>query len=80
MVEEQISTHFCVWYFHGSLGVRLSLEEERDTLSAQCVRSRTKVIELQGLFQNAKEGTVECDSICVMIALLLFCFCLGCTE
>ena len=39
---------------------RLSLEEERDTLSAQCVRSRTKVVELQGLYQNAKEGGVLC--------------------
>ena len=37
---------------------RLSLEEERDTLSAQCVRSRAKVVELQGLYQNAKEGGV----------------------
>eukprot|EP00731_Ephydatia_muelleri_P008389 Em0004g727a len=33
----------------------LSLEEERDTLYAQCARGRTKIMELQGLFQNAKE-------------------------
>eukprot|EP00731_Ephydatia_muelleri_P008367 Em0004g705a len=37
----------------------LSLEEERDTLYAQCARGRTKIMELQGLFQNAKEVKIK---------------------
>ena len=45
--------------------VRLSLEEERDTLYAQCARGRTKIMELQGLFQNAKEG--ECTVLYIQV-------------
>ena len=56
---------FCILYMVKTLFlfipmvtlVRLSLEEERDTLYAQCVRGRTKIMELQALFHNAKEGS-----------------------